>query len=277
MYFRRTFVFSYLVVALLVPISAGAAEVKRFVRIQAGAVTAYGQLDGNTVTRLTAAPYLGGRPSGPTHDLDAVTLLAPAEPGKVIAVALNFRSHAGNAGAAKPELFAKLPSSVIGPGADIVVPREATSLHYEGELVVVIGRTARNVPEAEAKGYVFGVTAGNDVSERGWQSADIQWLRAKASDGFGPVGPMIVTGLNYGDLMIETRLNGRVEQRESSKFLIHGVDRIVAYISRYITLHPGDLIFTGTPGRTRPMQPGDTVEVTIEGIGTLRNQVVAAD
>ena len=131
------------------------------------------------------------------------------------------------------------------------------------------------VSVADAPAYVFGVTAGNDVSERGWQASDLQWLRAKASDGFAPVGPAIATGLDYKDLLIETRLNGTVQQSESSKFLIHDVDEIVSFTSRYITLEPGDLIFRGTPGRTRPMKPGDVVEITIQGVGTLRNKVVA--
>jgi 2-keto-4-pentenoate hydratase/2-oxohepta-3-ene-1,7-dioic acid hydratase in catechol pathway len=264
----------FLMVVAFVLAGGTALAAERFVRFQAGNGAAWGRVAGDTLERLSAAPYLGGTATGQEFALDAVTLLAPAEPSKVLAVALNYRSHAGDSGAAKPELFAKLPSSLIGPGADIVVPPDARSLHYEGELVVVIGRRARNVAESESGQYVFGVTAGNDVSERGWQARDVQWLRAKASDGFGPAGPMLVSGLDYTDLTIETRLNGRVEHRESTANLIHGVDAIVAYASRYFTLEPGDLIFTGTPGRTRPMRPGDIVEVEIEGIGILKNRVV---
>jgi 2-keto-4-pentenoate hydratase/2-oxohepta-3-ene-1,7-dioic acid hydratase in catechol pathway len=157
------------------------------------------------------------------------------------------------------------------------MPSDSESLHYEGELVVVIGKKAKNVSVVDAPKHIFGVTAGNDVSERTWQRADLQWFRAKASDTFGPVGPAIVQGLPYGDLMIQTRVNGEVRQKESSKDLLYNVDEIVSYISRYVTLLPGDIIFTGTPGSTQAMKPGDVVEVEIEGIGVLRNKVVSTN
>ena len=121
----------------------------------------------------------------------------------------------------------------------------------------------------------FGVTAGNDVSERAWQDSDLQWLRAKASDTFAPIGPAIVAGLDYDDLLVQTRVNGEVRQSERSSDLIFDIDTIVSYVSQYITLLPGDVIFTGTPGTTQAMQPGDVVEIEIEGVGVLRNTVVA--
>jgi 2-keto-4-pentenoate hydratase/2-oxohepta-3-ene-1,7-dioic acid hydratase in catechol pathway len=192
----------------------------------------------------------------------------------VIAVGLNYKSHLGDRPtAAYPGLFAKLPTSIVGPDAAIVAPEDALDLHFEGELVVVIGRRAKNVSAAEAPQYVFGVTAGNDVSERAWQKNDLQWFRAKASDTFGPLGPSIVTGLNYGDLLLQTRVNGVVLQSQRTKDLIFDVAAIVSYISRFVTLEPGDVIYTGTPGSTRAMKPGDIVEVEIEGIGVLRNRV----
>jgi 2-keto-4-pentenoate hydratase/2-oxohepta-3-ene-1,7-dioic acid hydratase in catechol pathway len=120
------------------------------------------------------------------------------------------------------------------------------------------------------------VSAGNDVSERNWQRSDLQWFRAKASDTFGPIGPVLVTGLRYDDLLLETRLNGDVVQSQRTRDLIFGIPAIVSYVSRYVTLDPGDVIFTGTPGTTRAMVPGDVVEVSIEGIGVLRNRVVRA-
>jgi len=119
------------------------------------------------------------------------------------------------------------------------------------------------------------VTAGNDLSERNWQRDDLQWIRAKASDGFGPIGPAIVSGLNYNDLLLETRLNGETVQSERTKDLLHNVEQIVSYISQYVTLLPGDVIFTGTPGSTRPLKVGDVVEIEIEGVGILSNQVIA--
>ncbi len=219
----------------------------------------YGELDGDTIHELEGDPFESPQRTGRT------------------AVGLNYRSHLG--GRPEPEqpgLFAKLPSAVIGPNDEIVIPPEAESVHYEGELVVVIGKTAKNVSATEVPDHVFGVTAGNDVSERNWQRGDLQWLRAKASDTFAPIGPLIAAGLDYNDLLIQTRLNGEGRQSERTRDLIFNVETIVSYVSRYVTLLPGDLIFTGTPGSTDAMKPGDVVEVEIEGVGTLRNTVVAA-
>lgn len=251
------------------------ADVQRFVRFAVDGRTGYGELIGEVVHEITTPPYQGQTRSGRTFALPGLKLLAPTEPSKVLAVALNFRSHAGNSGAAKPELFAKLPSALIGHGAAINVPRDAENLHYEGELVIVIGKRARNITVVQAPSHIFGVSAGNDISERTWQFQDSQWLRAKASDGFAPAGPYLVRGLNYNDLLIETRLNGAVEQSESTKNLIHSVDKIVAYASRYFTLEPGDMIFSGTPGSTRRMKPGDRIEISVQGVGTLSNTIVS--
>lgn len=150
---------------------------------------------------------------------------------------------------------------------------DASNLHYEGELVVVIGKTARNIRPADAPEYIFGVTAGNDVTERNWQSSDLQWLRGKGADSFAPVAPWIATGLNYNNLLVQTRLNGKTVQAESTANLLFSIDEIVSYASRYFTLYPGDLIFTGTPGTTRAMSTGDVIEVEIEGVGILSNIV----
>ena len=256
--------------------AAAAAETKKYLRFAQDGKSAYGALVGDTIFELSGPPFAAHKRTGRKFKLSDVSLLPPTEPSKVIAVALNYASHAGS-GTARPELFAKLPSSLVGHRGAVVVPPEATGLHFEGELVVVIGRKARHIKERDVPGYIFGVTVGNDISDRGWQGSDMQWLRAKASDGFGPVGPVIVTGLDTRDLLIETRVNGEIQQSESTKNLIHGVNKIVAYASRYFTLLPGDLIFTGTPGRTRAMKPGDVVEVRIQGIGTLRNKIVRHD
>jgi 2-keto-4-pentenoate hydratase/2-oxohepta-3-ene-1,7-dioic acid hydratase in catechol pathway len=260
--------------AVTTSLDAGA-QVTRYVRYAAGNATVYGILEGETIRELSGDLFDAPRPTGRTVRRADVRLLAPVEPGKVIAVGLNYKSHLGERPAATyPGLFAKLPSSIVGPDADIVYPADAENLHFEGELVVVIGRRAQNVSPAEAPRHIFGVTAGNDVSERNWQRADLQWFRAKASDTFGPLGPMIVTGLNHADLLLETRVNGKVLQSQRTKDLIFDVPAIVSYVSRYVTLEPGDVIYTGTPGTTSAMQPGDVVEVEIEGIGVLRNTVV---
>jgi 2-keto-4-pentenoate hydratase/2-oxohepta-3-ene-1,7-dioic acid hydratase in catechol pathway len=259
------------------PLVAQTAAVVRYVRYTVAQTTSYGILEGQVIREISAAPWEGGRPTNRTRRLAEVTLLAPVVPGKVIAVGLNFRSHLGTrAPATEPGLFAKYPSSVVGPDAEIRYPADAANLHYEGELVIVIGKRASNVSKEAARQYIFGVTAGNDVSERDWQAKDLQWFRAKASDTFGPIGPMVVTGLNYDDLLLQTRLNGETVQSERTKDLIFDVSTIVSYISRYITLEPGDVIFTGTPQTTRPMKPGDVVEIEVEGVGVLRNRVVSA-
>ena len=257
------------------PIQALAqSPVKRYVRYSQGNITAYGVLDGETIRELKGDLFAKPIETGRVVKLSDVRLLAPCEPSKVIAVGLNYKSHLGERpAAAYPGLFAKLPTSIVGPEAAIVAPEDALDLHFEGELVVVISKRAKNVSAADAAQYVFGVTAGNDVSERAWQKNDLQWFRAKASDTFGPLGPAIVTGLNYGDLLLQTRVNGVVLQSQRTKDLIFDVPAIISYVSRFVTLEPGDVIYTGTPGSTRAMKPGDIVEVEIEGIGVLRNKV----
>lgn len=256
---------------------SSAQTVTKYVRYEAAGVTSYGILDGDNVRELSGDLFASPKPTGKTMKLAQVKLLAPVKPGKVIAVGLNYKSHLGEqAPAAYPGLFAKMPTSIIAHEANIIYPSDATNLHYEGEVVLVIGKRASNVSAATAESYIFGITAGNDVSERKWQQDDLQWFRAKASDTFGPLGPWIVTGLNHNDLLLQTRLNGQVVQSQRTKELIFDIKTIVSYISKYVTLEPGDVIYTGTPGTTKAMKPGDTVEIEVEGVGILRNKVVAA-
>jgi 2-keto-4-pentenoate hydratase/2-oxohepta-3-ene-1,7-dioic acid hydratase in catechol pathway len=272
----RAFLFCLALLAAAAATINAQTNTVKYVRFQSAGRTAYGILEGQTIHELQGNLFASPRRTGRTVRLADAKLLAPVEPSKIIAVGLNYRSHIGNRPVPQePGLFAKYPTSIVGPGDNIVIPPDAKNTHYEGELVVVIGKTARNVPVESAKDYVFGVTAGNDVSERDWQSADLQWLRAKAADTFSPLGPYIVTGLNYDDLLVQTRLNGESRQSERTKDLIFGVSQIVSYVSRYITLLPGDVIYTGTPQTTRAMKPGDIVEVEVEGVGVLRNPVVA--
>ena len=255
--------------------SATAQQPAKYVRYSHAGRVAYGLLEGDQVRELSGDLFANPRPTGTTARLSDVKLLAPVAPTKVIAVGLNYKSHLGERPTATyPGLFAKYPTSIIATGEEIVLPPDAKNVHYEGELVVVIGRKASRVSKEDAKSFIFGVTAGNDVSERDWQKSDLQWLRAKASDTFGPLGPAIVTGLNYDDLLLQTRLNGEVVQSQRTQDLIFDVATIVSYVSQYVTLMPGDIIYTGTPGTTRQMKSGDTVEVEIEGVGVLRNRVV---
>ena len=267
--------FLLMLVATLATDRATAQKPVKYVRYSHAGRVAYGLLEGDSVRELSGDLFSNPRPTGTAARLSDVKLLAPVEPSKVIAVGLNYKSHLGERPTATyPGLFAKYPTSIIATGEEIVLPLDAKNAHYEGELVVVIGKKASRVAKEAAKSYVFGVTAGNDVSERDWQRSDLQWLRAKASDTFGPLGPAIVTGLNYDDLLLQTRLNGEVVQSQRTKDLIFDVASIVSYVSRYVTLMPGDVIYTGTPGTTRPIKAGDTVEVEVEGVGVLRNRVV---
>ncbi len=248
-----------------------------FVRFQNGAASAYGLLEAGIIRELAGDVFGGYNETGASHRLDAVKLLYPCEPPKIFAVGRNYKSHLGQrAQPDRPEIFYKPVSALQNPGDPIRFPPGAINVHYEGELVLVIGRRVRNADPEEARAAIFGVTCGNDVSEREWQSGaskDLQWWRAKGADTFAPVGPTIVRGIDYGNLMLRTRLNGEVVQEQSTADLIFDCPTIVSWISRAVTLTPGDLIFTGTPGTTRPMKPGDVVEVEIEGIGVLRNPV----
>jgi 2-keto-4-pentenoate hydratase/2-oxohepta-3-ene-1,7-dioic acid hydratase in catechol pathway len=270
--------------AVTLPFAAAAAAQPaaapvHYVRFQAAGRTAYGRLEGDTIHEL-AGPLLGARkPTGATHPLASVKLLAPCQPSKVLAVGLNYKSHIGNTSAPKrPEIFYKPITCLQNPGDPIVIPAGANNVHYEGEMVVVIGTRAKNLSRDQAAQAIFGYTCGNDVSERDWQNGpdkDMQWWRAKGADTFGPVGPAIVTGLDIARQRLQTRLNGEVKQEAPISDLLFDPPAIVAWISRYVTLIPGDIIFTGTPGHTSPMKPGDSVEVEISGIGILKNPLRA--
>lgn len=257
------------------------AEPQRFVRFQKGDMVAYGQWEGDRVVEISGDLFGTWQKTAVSHALSEVRLLPPTQPSKVLALAGNYRSHfrTGTAPATAPipQPFLKPTSCLVGQGAAIVLPKDAQDVHFEGELVIVIGRTCCKVSKEQALSYVFGVTAGNDVSERIWQNdpatKDIQWWRAKGADTFGPVGPCIVTGVDYGNLMLRLRVNGEVKQEESTSQLINDIPTIVSFISRYVTLLPGDLIFTGTSGKTSALKPGDVVEVDLEQVGVLRNPV----
>ncbi len=249
-----------------------AGEYVRFA--DASGAAAWGRVEGGEIVVLHAAPWAGGAPTGDRVARDGARLLAPGDPGKVIAIGLNYASHLGGREPAPyPGVFAKLPGSIVGPGDAIEMTEDAGNVHYEGELVLVVGKEARDVPMEQAQDYIFGVTAGNDVSERDWQSADLQWFRAKASDTYGPIGPVISRGVDYDDLELTTRLNGEVVQQQRTSDLIFDTSYIVSYLSRYVALMPGDLIFTGTPGTTQAMNEGDLVSVEVETVGVLENPV----
>jgi 2-keto-4-pentenoate hydratase/2-oxohepta-3-ene-1,7-dioic acid hydratase in catechol pathway len=292
------------------------AKVERFARFQAGDTVAYGIVEGEEVRQIDGDIFGQWKPSDRTYPITSVKRLVPvARPSQVLALAGSYKSHLGGGDVVTtittttkvttkpktgetttdsktvvdavkpgevpekfqtPQVFFKTPACLIANGEPIVIPPGTKDVHYEAELVIVIGRTAKGVSEQEAKDCIFGVSCGNDVSARDWQKNDVQWWRAKGSDTFGPIGPYIVKGLNYDDLLVQLRLNGKVMQEERTSQLIHNLAKTVSHISHHVTLHPGDLIFTGTPGTTSAIRPGDKVEVEIEGIGTLVNPVVGS-
>jgi len=252
-------------------------KVTRYVRFRAASMVAYGIVEGDRVRRIEGDLFGSPRPTDQTYKLSEVRLLVPTQPSKVIATAGNYKTHLGDAAVpANPQMFFKVPSCLIANGEKIVIPKGTERVDFEAELVIVIGKRASSVPVDKALDYVLGVTCGIDVSARDWQKNDVQWWRAKGSDTFGPCGPVIVSGINYDDLLLQLRLNGEVKQRQRTSQMIHGVAELVSWTSRHVTLEPGDLIYTGTPGQTSPIKPGDVIEVELEKVGVLSNPVTAA-
>jgi 2-keto-4-pentenoate hydratase/2-oxohepta-3-ene-1,7-dioic acid hydratase in catechol pathway len=250
--------------------------VTKYIRYRSASSVSYGILDGDTV-REFRGDLFDNAATGTTVKLSDVTLLCPCQPGKIMAVGLNYKSHlGGRPQPAHPEMFYKPVTALQDPEGPIVLPPDSTDVHYEGELVLVVGKAVKNVTPEEARAAIFGVTCGNDVSERNWQHGqgkDLQWWRAKGCDTFAPLGPAVVSGLDFGNLLLQTRLNGEVVQKQTTADLIFDCAAIVSWVSGWVTLLPGDIIYTGTPGSTRKLGAGDVVEVEIEGVGTLRNRV----
>ncbi|WP_399694338.1 fumarylacetoacetate hydrolase family protein [Vibrio sp.] len=246
---------------------------EEFVRYQYQDKISYGKLDKGDVLPISGdifGEYAVAKTSIP---LESIEVLLPTKPEKVFAVGMNFASHLASPADAPPPMFLKLPSSLTLTGEVIQVPPKAKNVHFEGELVIVIGKELSRASEEEAEQAIFGVTVGNDITERSWQGTDLQWLRAKASDGFGPIGNTIVRGVDYNNVRLTTRVNGEVVQQENTSFMIHKPRKVVSYLSHYFTLKPGDLIFMGTPGRTFALSDKDQVSVSIEGVGTVVNEV----
>jgi 2-keto-4-pentenoate hydratase/2-oxohepta-3-ene-1,7-dioic acid hydratase in catechol pathway len=238
----------------------------------------FGVIEGETVAQITAHPFGPIEFTGGRVPLSAVKLLAPVLPSKVVAIGRNYREHASEMGGEvpdKPLIFLKPSTAVIAAGDEIASPPSAERVDFEGELAVVISRLCRDVPEERAMDVVLGYTCGNDVTARDQQKADGQWSRAKGYDTFCPLGPWIETDLDPSDLAISTTLNGEVKQESRTSMIVHKIPTLIAYITSCMTLLPGDVILTGTPEGVGPMQVGDRVEVTIEGIGTLSNPVGA--
>ncbi len=249
----------------------------KLARYEHNGTIGYGSVSGESLNVLSGCPLGDLSETGETLALASVKLLAPVTPTKVLAVGLNYRSHLDGAPEpGNPEIFIKTPSCINDPEGNIELPDGDDDVHAEGELVVVMKKQTRKATPEEAAANILGVTCGNDVSARTWQRDDLQWWRAKASDTFGPVGPVIATDLDYTDAQLETRINGEVIQKQTTADLIFPVTTVVSFISQSITLEPGDVIFTGTPGTTTALKAGDVVEIEIAGIGILKNNVVAS-
>ena len=212
--------------------------------------------------------------------LDQVELLPPVVPSKVICVARNYAAHAAEHDAEVPEipvLFFKPPSAVIGPGQTIILPPQARRVEHEAELAVVIGKAGRWIPAEEAQEHILGYTAANDVTERYYQREDLLWTRSKGFDSFCPLGPWIETDFNTADAIISCRVNGDLRQMASTREMVFLVEQLIAFASSFMSLLPGDVLLTGTPEGVGPLKDGDTVEVEIEGIGTLSNPVAQSE
>jgi 2-keto-4-pentenoate hydratase/2-oxohepta-3-ene-1,7-dioic acid hydratase in catechol pathway len=256
----------------------------KWCRFQNANKTSYGMIEGSLVHEVTGDPFQGYSQTSTTHPLSGVKLLVPVIPPTFYAAGVNYREHVTAIARKRGEEPQFPPYADVGYRANnalvaqdeaIVIPKDATELvQYEGELVVVIGKTCHRVSEDNALDYVLGYTIGNDVSERTWQRNDRTLWRGKNTDTFKPMGPWIVTGLNPDDLHVTIRLNNRVVSEYDVVSAIFSVRHFISRMSQYLTLHPGDVLWMGTDGDTENMKDGDVVEVEINDIGVLRNPVV---
>jgi 2-keto-4-pentenoate hydratase/2-oxohepta-3-ene-1,7-dioic acid hydratase in catechol pathway len=254
----------------------------KFARYENSGNISYGIVDDGNILEIDSNPILGDyNKTGKTISESEVKILCPnPNPSKSLCMALNFGSHLGERGApTRPEPFYKNTNALIGPGDPIKLPSGAGLVACESELVAIIGKETKNVSEDKALDYVFGYTCGNDVSAREWQGGDdpdIQWWRAKSADTFGPLGPYIVTGIDPQNLGIKGYVNGVEGQSCHTSEMLFPTATAISFISKYVTLYPGDMLWTGTSGKTPPINPGDTVTIKIENVGTLENPVEAA-
>jgi 2-keto-4-pentenoate hydratase/2-oxohepta-3-ene-1,7-dioic acid hydratase in catechol pathway len=239
---------------------------------------AYGVAEADGIALYRGTPFVAWEPTEIVIPFDEVHLLAPVFPTKVVCVGRNYVEHAeelGNPVPDDPVIFLKPATAVIGPGAPIVLPSDSSEVHHEAELAVVVGKVSHRIAAEDAAAHIFGYTAGNDVTARDLQKKDGQWTRAKGFDSFCPLGPAIETELDPAGLRISCEVNGEVRQEGSTYDMVFGVAELFAFVSRVMTLLPGDVILTGTPAGVGPIRAGDRVEVIIERIGTLANPVVA--
>ena len=252
----------------------------KIVRMQTVEGISYGTVEPEGIRVYQGSPLVHWEATDVFVNFDDIQLLAPVLPSKVVAIGRNYVDHAAEMNSPVPEeplMFIKPSTSVIGPGQPVVYPKISSNVHHEGELAVVIGAVARNVPAEDVSQVILGYTIGNDVTARDLQRKDIQFTRGKSFDSFCPLGPAIETEFDPAEgLSIITRVNGEVRQEGSTADLVFGVAELIERITEVMTLLPGDVILTGTPAGVGPVVPGDRMEVEVQGIGTLMNPVVSA-
>lgn len=240
-------------------------------------IPAWGILEGSLVYPLAQAPYFGIQVNGAARALESVKLLAPATPSKLVCVGRNYAEHAaelGNEVPPEPLIFLKPPTTVVGPDEPVVYPAISQRVDHEGELALMIGTRCRNLSEANAKSVIYGYTVANDVTARDLQRADGQWTRGKGFDTFAPIGPWIDTDFDPANKAVRCLVNDEVRQDGNTALLIYSIGRVLAHVTRFMTLEPGDLILTGTPAGVGAVLPGDMMTVEVEGLGRLRNPVI---
>jgi 2-keto-4-pentenoate hydratase/2-oxohepta-3-ene-1,7-dioic acid hydratase in catechol pathway len=250
----------------------------KIVRYETAGGARWGVLDGDVVHAAEGTPFVDLLATDPVGPLAETRLLAPVTPSTVLCVGRNYRSHAeefGNKVPDEPLLFLKPPAAVIGPGVPIVYPALSQRVDPEAELVLVIGKEARHVPAEDAWSVIAGYTCGNDVTARDIQKSDGQWTRGKGFDTFCPIGPWVETDFDPTDVGVSCTVDGERRQDGRTKDLIFPIPYLIEYITRFTTLRPGDVILSGTPEGVRPVEPGNTITVEVEGIGRLTNPVVA--
>lgn len=246
----------------------------KIARARIADATFFGVIEGDSIRRINGDPFSVIGFSGESYELCTVELLAPVVPSKIVAIGVNYADHASELSLALPPsplIFLKPPTSVIGPGDEIVYPAMSARVDYEAELGIVIGRRCKDISLAEAMDYVLGFTCVNDVTARDLQQVESQWTRCKGFDTFCPIGPWIETEFDYLDKAVIARLNGQVMQSGRTSQMINKVDVLVSFISKVMTLLPGDVIASGTPSGIGPMERGSLIEIEVEGIGVLKN------
>ena len=253
----------------------------KILRYKADGTSHFGILEGDTVYAATGDVFSGLSKGQEVGKLDDVKLDVPIQPGKIIAIGLNYLKHVTENDPTRtvpeePVVFMKPISSLIAHGENIELP-PGDNTHYEAELCIVIGKRAKRIKQNEWEDYVLGYTCGNDVSHRDFQAKDGQWVRAKGFDTFCPLGPVIETEMDANNAPVISRLNGEIRQNNNTNDLIFGIPSLMEFITNVMTLEPGDIIMTGTPEGVGAMKPGDTIEIEVGGVGVLKNPVVARD